>query len=543
MRRKNFVVCLAVLFFLSAAGGVDAATFTVTTGADSGPGSLRQAVLSANANGETNIIDVAASVKEINIASAINVESDVTVNGLGATVRGSKISRLFGVSRGTAKFNRLTFTDGYALSDSGGAVNVDSSAGKAEFVNCTFFYNRAGKNGGAVHVYGGGNFETTFTHCTLVGNGAGDNGGGVGISGGFVRFTASVVTGNTATYNADIHTEGGGNVANSGQYNVVGQTNASALFPSALYNNVSVAASDVFKTPGALTLVDGVQVAVLLSATSNAALDKIPAANALNLPDIDQRGASRPQMTAVDAGAYELSPVALSSIELRGGTYVQKGTSENYSGSVVLYPLDATLDVRNYVNGIEWTAVNPIASEVISVDRGGNVTGLAAGEATLRATAHGWNSAGTAITATKSMTVKVGNDPLPAPTISVFFANERTEMAVGDKHALRLNLKVLPEGTPYKVLFESSDSLTATATQQNTDDTSAVIEALNVGRTEIKVTVTAENSRGSVTDSSLKYLLTVTERSGSGGGGGCNGGFGVLVFALGVLELLRRRRR
>ena len=303
MKKSLLISAWVGLWIFGDMGMAAAANFTVTSGANEGAGSLRQAVLNANANSEADVVDIASSVKEIVLSSAIAITGDARINGAGATVKGLKTTRLFDVSGGTVTFDRLTFTDGYTLSENGGAAYIDSSAAAANFINCTFFGNHAGGSGAAVYLYGSSNRPTTFTNCTITNNDATENGGGVAVAGGVVQFTASIVTGNRAPVNADLHISGG-IVANTGWYNVMGETNASSFLSEGFDNDVSVAASDVFKTPVALTTVDGVQVVELLSATDNAALDKIPTTNALSLPSIDIRGAQRPQMTAVDAGAY-----------------------------------------------------------------------------------------------------------------------------------------------------------------------------------------------------------------------------------------------
>ena len=92
-------------------------------------------------------------------------------------------------------------------------------------------------------------------------------------------------------------------------------------------------------------------------------------------------------MTAVDAGAYELSPVALTSVELQGGSYVEEGASENYSA--VLQPENATLDVRTYRDGLYWSVSDP---SILSVDQYGKVTAQTVGAATLKVEAHGWDT-------------------------------------------------------------------------------------------------------------------------------------------------------
>ena len=67
------------------AAGASAATFTVTSTADSGPGSLRQAILDANANAGTDTIAFAipgAGVHTISPVTALpNITQPVTIDG------------------------------------------------------------------------------------------------------------------------------------------------------------------------------------------------------------------------------------------------------------------------------------------------------------------------------------------------------------------------------------------------------------------------------------------------------------------------------
>jgi hypothetical protein len=280
-----------------------------------------------------------------------------------------------------------------------------------------------------------------------------------------------------------------------------------------LGNDVAVEASRVFKTPGVLTTVNGVQVAELLSASDNVALDKIPSDNALSLPSLDERGTQRPQMTAIDAGAYELSPVALTKAEPQGGDYMEAYTSENYS--VLLQPEDATLNVRAYKEGLSWSVSDPA---VLSVDQQGRVSALALGTASLNVAAHGWDAGGNAIVRESSKVIEVGPVALVPPAITVSAAEKRTQMSVEDQYTLRLDVKVLPEETPYTVAFTSTNPSIAAVTQPHSASTSAVIKALSPGETMISATVTAKNSKGTTVESD-SYLLTVVERQSSSGGG------------------------
>ncbi len=81
------IVLLAVVLLLAANGG--AATFTVVNTDESGPGSLRQKVAGANANGGADVIAFnipsdqcsAAGVCTINLLSPIDIDEAVTIDG------------------------------------------------------------------------------------------------------------------------------------------------------------------------------------------------------------------------------------------------------------------------------------------------------------------------------------------------------------------------------------------------------------------------------------------------------------------------------
>ena len=81
----RIVVCLIAAVLLLV-GNADAATFRVTTNADSGAGSLRQAVLDANATVELDEIQIDAGVGVIALASQVNISSPLKISGGCVTV-------------------------------------------------------------------------------------------------------------------------------------------------------------------------------------------------------------------------------------------------------------------------------------------------------------------------------------------------------------------------------------------------------------------------------------------------------------------------
>jgi hypothetical protein len=94
------------------------------------------------------------------------------------------------------------------------------------------------------------------------------------------------------------------------------------------------------------------------------------------------------------------------------------------------------------------------------------------------------------------------------------------------------------------VTFESGTPAVATVTQAGPTSSSAVVKALSAGETLINVVVTAKNSKGTATVSD-SYILTVTERKKSGGGG-CQSfvlGSWAATALLGFLFLSQSRRQ
>src|SRR5262245_1789193 len=77
------------------------ANFTVLNDADSGAGSLRQAVLDANANGGADLIDFSSFFnvpRTITLASQISVTGPVTIDGpsaINVTISGNHAVRIF----------------------------------------------------------------------------------------------------------------------------------------------------------------------------------------------------------------------------------------------------------------------------------------------------------------------------------------------------------------------------------------------------------------------------------------------------------------
>src|SRR5690242_11014743 len=122
---------------LASGASADAATLTVTNLNDSGPGSLRQAILDANANPGADQVTFQSSLSgQITLGSQLpNITDPVDIVGPGAdtlTVSGNHNSRIFylypSVHGTPVTISGLTLTDGkptgqpYPAGNRGGAI-------------------------------------------------------------------------------------------------------------------------------------------------------------------------------------------------------------------------------------------------------------------------------------------------------------------------------------------------------------------------------------------------------------------------------------
>lgn len=97
MRKAFKTLACIFLFFLTRLSTVQAANFVVTSNADSGPGTLRQAILDANANGTTvldyisfNLPFLTISDRTITLDSGLpDLSSEIIIDG--STQPGTKL--------------------------------------------------------------------------------------------------------------------------------------------------------------------------------------------------------------------------------------------------------------------------------------------------------------------------------------------------------------------------------------------------------------------------------------------------------------------
>jgi hypothetical protein len=245
---KAIGLCLILLLSLPFA---HADTYTVTNLTDSGAGSLRQAVLDANANtGVDNTIVFQSGLSgQLFTQGRLRITTGtVDIVGPGAevlTIIGNGVQRIFEISSGaTATLSGLTLTNGgggilnngtltvthstlsgntAASNGSGGAIYNAGSGTMLTVVDSLLTNNSAGNGGGLYNSSatlilndstlsgnnsvspGGGisnanNGSVTITNTTFSGNVAGSFGGGISSTTGTLTITRTALTDNSAAY-------------------------------------------------------------------------------------------------------------------------------------------------------------------------------------------------------------------------------------------------------------------------------------------------------------------------------------------------------
>lgn len=199
---------LAVVGLVTFTSQLQAATFTVTTNADSGAGSLRDAVAQANTAAGADIIVFASGVTNVVLSSQIDITDVLTItgNGTAATVvSGNNATRIFNTSS-PLTLNSLTLTNGSASGD-GGAINVQSYGGPVGLtLNQVLVQNSTATNrGGGVYFYASADLDSLrVSNSTFIGNSAPNaDGGGLwarGAYGGTVSIVQTRFHSNSAGY-------------------------------------------------------------------------------------------------------------------------------------------------------------------------------------------------------------------------------------------------------------------------------------------------------------------------------------------------------
>ena len=248
-RTTNFAI--AVLLLAATTMSAHAATITVTNTNDSGPGSLRQAILNAS-SGDT--ITFAPSVTTVTLTSnELVIDKNLTITGPGAnrlTVHTVISARVFNITSSTVtvSISGITISNGHAEYGPGGGGILN--AGALTLTDCTISDNLAGNFSGIPIPGGGGvmndNGTMTITGCTISNNQEGDGGGGGGVlnENGTMTITGCTISNNSASQSGffgSFTSEGGGISNDSGSLIITNSTisgntcsanNGDPLFPA-----------------------------------------------------------------------------------------------------------------------------------------------------------------------------------------------------------------------------------------------------------------------------------------------------------------------
>jgi hypothetical protein len=201
-------------------------SFTVTNLNDSGPGSLRQAIIDANTALGADVITFNVTGTITLTTGQLVISDTLTINGPGAsslTISSSNAIRIFEISTGAtvgisgmmiktsngiAVLNRGTVTVIHSiLSDSHfGLIN---ESGMVTITNCTISNNHSTGHGGGIFNLSG---TVIVTNSTISNNTAPLNGGGIANFSGMLTITNSTVSNNTGFEGGGIGNENNGTV-------------------------------------------------------------------------------------------------------------------------------------------------------------------------------------------------------------------------------------------------------------------------------------------------------------------------------------------
>lgn len=189
----------------------------VTTAADSGPGSLRSALLGA-LDGDIITFDPSLNGDTIQLETELIICSDVIIDGPGASllaISGSDVTRILRVlPGGNVQLKNLAFINGNCPEgEDGGAMHIQ---GNVQIVDCTIHDNYADDDGGALTL-SGTNALVEITGCSIYDNACGDDGGAIRCWEGTVNIQETSIHNN---YSPSF----GGAISSNGNINIVQST-------------------------------------------------------------------------------------------------------------------------------------------------------------------------------------------------------------------------------------------------------------------------------------------------------------------------------
>ncbi|HYK44529.1 MAG TPA: right-handed parallel beta-helix repeat-containing protein, partial [Parafilimonas sp.] len=234
----RLILLLAPAFLFCSLTPANATIYPVTNTNDAGAGSLRQAILDANANPGLDNINATGVTGTINLSTGqLAITDALTITGPGATLLDvhnlsfitGESRRVFFIGNIAVTFSGLTISGGatsgygnYSLLDGGGIYN----SGQLTITNCAISNNVVyGCSNCGTFGDGGGICNTgtlTITGSVINNNQVGfggdfgtANGGGIANKGGTVTINNSTISGNSSSSGAGIYNGGPTTINNS----------------------------------------------------------------------------------------------------------------------------------------------------------------------------------------------------------------------------------------------------------------------------------------------------------------------------------------
>lgn len=355
--KKSLFIAAGLVAMAVMSVTVNAATFTVTSIADSGAGTLRQAIVDANATTGHDTINFAFNhpATILLTSTELVITNPVAINGNTIhpiTIDGNDSHRVFNI-QATTILNYLNITRGRTIPNVGTQDGAAIRSTSQLFINnCAIYANFAnGGMGGAVYF----TTELYVERSTISGNNATGNGGGItagsntalawlidstvafnvaGVGGGGVHnqnaiynVRNSMISGNSASGGQDFM----GNLSSHG-HNLIGNSSGTTI--------VNIHSSDMQNVNPILQslALNGGATRTHAVPRNSAAVDRGDnARNGL----LDQRGTvrgtdgDRNGVRSVDIGAYELQ---VTPYDYDGGKQSDIGVARNFCGNSSLGP-------------------------------------------------------------------------------------------------------------------------------------------------------------------------------------------------------------
>jgi CSLREA domain-containing protein len=189
---------------------------------------LRAAIEEANANGVADSISF-SGVTLVNIATELDITSNITINGTGVTVDNTGSGRVFNITSGTVIIAGLTITGGSATFGGGISVAGGSSALTLQS-GAQVTGNDATTNGSGIFAGNGAQLTVTGTGTAVTANLGADNGAGIYATGAanvFIQAGATVSNHTSATTNGSgVYVIASGTTLTVNNATISGNTNA-----------------------------------------------------------------------------------------------------------------------------------------------------------------------------------------------------------------------------------------------------------------------------------------------------------------------------